>query len=58
VPVDNDLVDLTPHAREDMLLEFPQHPLCGLDCHGLGDNRRENGKSSPAAWNALDKLSF
>jgi len=27
-PVDNDCVDLTPFAREDMLLEFPQHPVC------------------------------
>jgi len=58
VPVDNDCVDLTPYLREDMLLEFPQHPLCGSDCNGLGDNRRENGQSSPSAWNALDKLNF
>jgi uncharacterized protein len=58
VPVDNDCVDLTPYAREDMLLEFPQHPLCGPDCRGLGGNRRENGQSSPSAWNELDKLNF
>jgi uncharacterized protein len=58
VPVDNDCVDLTPYAREDMLLEFPQHPLCGLDCRGPGNNRRENGQSSPTAWNELDKLNF
>ena len=58
VPVDNDLVDLTPFVREDMLLEFPQHPLCGPDCRGLGDNRRESGQSSPSAWNELDKLNF
>jgi uncharacterized metal-binding protein YceD (DUF177 family) len=58
VPVDNDCVDLTPHAREDMLLEFPQHPLCGEDCRGLGENRRENGQSSPTAWNELDRLNF
>lgn len=58
VPVDNDCVDLTAYAREDMLLEFPQHPLCGPDCRGLGDNRREKGQSSPSAWNDLDKLNF
>ena len=56
--VDNDCVDLTPFAREDMLLEFPQHPLCGPDCRGLGDNRRENAQTKPAAWNELDKLNF
>jgi uncharacterized protein len=58
VPVDNDCVDLTPYAREDMLLEFPQHPLCGPDCRGPGENRREKGKSVPSTWNELDKLSF
>jgi uncharacterized protein len=35
VPVVNDVVDLTPFLREDMLLEFPQHPLCHPDCGGL-----------------------
>lgn len=58
VSVDNDCVDLTPYAREDMLLEFPQHPLCGSDCRGFGENRPENGQNSPSAWNELDKLNF
>jgi DUF177 domain-containing protein len=58
VSVDNDCVDLTPFVREDMLLEFPQHPLCGRDCRGLGEIRRENGQSGPSAWNELDKLNF
>jgi uncharacterized metal-binding protein YceD (DUF177 family) len=58
VPVDNDCVDLTPYAREDMLLEFPQHPLCGADCCGLGQNGRESSQSGPSAWNELDKLNF
>lgn len=58
VRVDNDCVDLTPYAREDMLLEFPQHPLCGADCRGLGENRREKGQAAPSAWNELDKLNF
>lgn len=57
-PVDNDCLDLTPHVREDMLLEFPQHPLCGADCRGLGQYRHENGQNSPSAWNELDKLNF
>ncbi|HTV41080.1 MAG TPA: DUF177 domain-containing protein [Candidatus Sulfotelmatobacter sp.] len=57
-PVDNDLVDLTPYVREDMLLEFPQHPLCGPDCRGLSDNRHENAQTKPSAWNELDKLNF
>jgi uncharacterized metal-binding protein YceD (DUF177 family) len=58
VPVDNDCVDLTRYAREDMLLEFPRHPLCGPDCRGFGEDRHENGQNSPAAWNELDKLNF
>jgi len=64
VPVDNDCVDLTPYVREDILLEFPQHPLCETDCRGLpvkegkakkatkpGDSNQE-----PSAWSELDKL--
>ena len=35
VAVDNDCVDLTSFVREDILLEFPQHPLCKPDCRGL-----------------------
>src|SRR5262245_15389997 len=35
VAVTNDCVDLTPHIREDILLEFPQHPLCKPECSGL-----------------------
>ena len=31
----NDSVDLTPWVREDTLLDFPQHPLCGSACEGL-----------------------
>lgn len=67
VPVDNDCVDLTPFVREDMLLEFPQHPLCDPDCHGLpglspggADGTSSTGqpeKGSPA-WNELNKLKF
>jgi uncharacterized protein len=57
-PVDNDCVDLTPFAREDMLLEFPQHPVCEPECAGLKKNRRGNAETGPAAWNELDKLNI
>lgn len=67
VPVDNDCVDLTPYLREDILLEFPQHPLCDADCRGLP--AKETGKAKkaakpdvsiqePSAWADLDKLKF
>ncbi|HXB60129.1 MAG TPA: YceD family protein [Candidatus Acidoferrales bacterium] len=55
-PVDNDCVDLTPYAREDILLEFPQHPVCKPDCAGLKKDRPGKPSTSPAAWNELDKL--
>ncbi len=63
VEVSGDFVDLTPHIREDILLEFPQHPLCEADCRGLP--KPNSGKSNtsdstkmeePSAWAELDKL--
>jgi uncharacterized metal-binding protein YceD (DUF177 family) len=56
--VDNDCVDLTPFVREDILLEFPQHPLCRPDCAGLKKNMRGKAESGASAWNELDKLNF
>ena len=56
--VENDCIDLTPFAREDMLLEFPRHPLCNAECNGLKKNGRGKEENSPAAWNDLDKLNF
>jgi len=60
VPVNNDCVDLTPFLREDMLLEFPQHPLCKPDCVGLkkGPAQITGGRdrSASSAWAELDKL--
>jgi uncharacterized protein len=65
VPIVNDCVDLTPSIREDILLEFPQHPLCKRDCGGI--QNAPIGKSqtfsdigpsdegSPA-WSELNKL--
>ncbi len=60
VPVENDCVDLTPFVREDMLLNFPQHPLCQPDCAGLKKKAapKANAVEKPAAavWAKLDQL--
>src|ERR1035437_2518462 len=60
VAIDNDCVDLTPFVREDMLLDFPQHPLCRPDCAGLKSKaaRKAEAVKKPAAeaWAKLDKL--
>ena len=56
--VDNDCVDLTPFIREDMLLEFPQHPVCKPDCEGLKKNGHDKAESSSSEWKELDKLDF
>jgi len=67
VAVDNDCVDLTPLIREDILLAFPQHPLCENECSGLpkapqklarhGSGANPSGEvSSP--WAELNKLKF
>jgi uncharacterized protein len=63
VAVHNDVVDLTPYIREDMVLAFPQHPLCEPECKGL--KGRENdpnlsgagqSDSASSAWAVLNKL--
>jgi uncharacterized protein len=65
VAVVNDCVDLTPYLREDILLEFPRHPLCNPECRGLpntsiGKPRNTNGTGKPevgsSAWAELNKL--
>jgi uncharacterized protein len=60
VSVENDSIDLTPWVREDMLLEFPQHPLCKPECAGLKKKPRVreigNDEAKPAGWAELDKL--
>jgi uncharacterized protein len=65
VAVANDCVDLTPHIREDIVLAFPQHPLCRPDCSGLASIQKKTEMSpgtaaapgpASAAWAALDKL--
>lgn len=59
----NDCVDLTPYVREDIVLAFPQRPLCGPDCEGLPGvlPPRELGTSSESPltsnpWAELNKL--
>lgn len=58
----NDCVDLTPYLREDILLAFPQHPLCKPDCGGLpkkefGDSKKPESPAQPEErWAALNKL--
>ena len=64
VPV-NDCVDLTPYVREDILLEFPRHPLCDPECRGLPgasigkpSSNSSTGKTGTdvSAWAELNKL--
>lgn len=61
VVINNDVVDLTPYVREDILLALPQHPLCKSECGGLEipDSVKEPGRKSgqtPSAWDELNKL--
>ena len=63
VSIVNDCADLTPYVREDMLLEFPRHPLCRPDCRGMEKTKAGKVKSAggkdeltPAVWAELDKL--
>jgi len=61
-----DCVDLTPFVREDILLGFPQRPLCGPGCGGLagvkparkGPESSEGGGSQETSspWSKLDGL--
>ena len=61
-----DSVDLTPFIREDMVLAFPQHPLCESKCNGLpepvkhvgGESSTEAAAKKPtgSVWAELDKL--
>ena len=63
-PIINDCVDLTPYMREDILLEFPRHPLCDPGCQGLqpkqAGKKKKAGSAktdgSSSAWSALNKL--
>lgn len=62
--VQEDCVDLTPYVREDILLAFPQHPLCSPGCPGLeladrgkaNTQRGAKGAECPSVWSKLDEL--
>ena len=60
VSIVNDCADLTPYVREDMLIEFPQHPLCKPECAGLKIKTKvyQAGvkETKPSPWTELDKL--
>jgi uncharacterized protein len=66
VVLKNDTVDLTPYLREDILLEFPQHPLCDAGCAGLPNRlaaaspkaKVSSPTPSASAWAELNKLKF
>ena len=65
VLVNNDCVDLTPYVREDIVLAFPQHPLCEPECPGLLPKTQtgveqsieaKETEDSSSAWSELNKL--
>ncbi len=60
VSIENDSIDLTPFVREDMLVEFPQHPLCKPECGGLKKKSKvraaDDKNEKPSPWTELDKL--
>ena len=65
VLVNSDCVDLTPYVREDIVLAFPQHPLCEPECHGLPAAAPNGARPSSvasvnadlsSAWAELNKL--
>ncbi len=63
-PLDHDEIDLEPLARETVVLELPQAPLCREDCQGLcpqcGADRNEGTCSCEPPldprWSVLDEL--
>ena len=53
----NDVVDLTPYVREDIVLAFPQRPLCEPDCKGLpGADMSKESPLTSNPWAELNKL--
>jgi uncharacterized metal-binding protein YceD (DUF177 family) len=62
--VEGDFVDLTPYVREDIVLAFPQHPLCETGCAGLKKlpPSLDEAQAGPEAqmtssvWAALNEL--
>jgi uncharacterized metal-binding protein YceD (DUF177 family) len=67
VAVSNDFVDLTSCIREDILLAFPQQPLCEPGCNRLPKGPTRGVKIRPdsapvqassSVWADLSKLKF
>ena len=63
VDVVNDLVDLTPFIREDIVLSLPQQPLYEPECKGLQNASKklasgglEKKETTSSAWAELNKL--
>jgi uncharacterized protein len=64
--IKDDCVDLTRCLREDILLEFPQHPLCEAGCDSLPNRADKNAKKAKgpsqapgsSVWSELNKLKF
>src|SRR6266581_1904102 len=62
VEVNNDCIDLVPYVREDIVLAFPQHPLCDPECKGLKSPFKDLGTGDldeterSSTWAELNKL--
>ena len=59
VDVINDCVDLTPYVRDDIVLAFPQRPLCDPECKGLVSVAKQPVSEAETAsnpWSELNKL--
>jgi uncharacterized protein len=63
-PLEHDEIDLEPLARETVVLELPQAPLCREDCLGLCPDCGVDRNESPCSceppldprWSVLDEL--
>ena len=57
----SELVDLTPLAREDIVLALPAHPHCDWNrnnvCKGAYEmNQYASDEQAPSAWEVLDQI--
>jgi uncharacterized metal-binding protein YceD (DUF177 family) len=55
-----EMVDLTPYAREDILLALPPHPHCDWNaarqCKGVKQDPVQGAQEPSHAWDALNQL--
>lgn len=60
-----ELIDLTPHLREDILLNLPAHPHCDREGGRVCPAEKQTGAAAPTPedhdkrqpdWSVLDKL--